>query len=215
MLEHQVHERFSGLTKTARTALQLARQTAFTKYRRASERLRESEKVYNAQALVHTGNRGLLVEKRGIVEHHAAAETFTSKPACPVCSVPLDRIFEEGCPCSTIDADLGLIQQRHVQAVEDLRMAVAAEAGSKEQLWHLSQSVLQAKDAEESAAQALQTAEVEGNVAMSGSEEGSRLLDTIETVRGLILDRESAPGSDRGGWTEGTRPDQSTEESAG
>jgi hypothetical protein len=105
--------------------------------------------------------------------------------------VPLDRIFEEGCPCSTVDADLDLIQQRHTQSSNDLLAAQAAEAASKELLDALAISVMQSKAIEEAALQTLQTAEADENETRSVSDEGYRLLDTCESLGGLIRDHES------------------------
>jgi hypothetical protein len=89
-----------------------------------------------------------------------------------------------------VEADLDLIRQSHSKSVEDLHAAVAAEAVSKKQLDNLAISVAQAKAVEESASRALQIAEADENEAKSASDEGYRLLDTIENMRGLIRDHE-------------------------
>jgi len=190
LLEQQVRERFPGLPEVTRSALRIARQSAFNQLRRASQKLREVEEAYNAQLVEHTGNQGLTVQKRGITDSYSASVTVSSQPACRVCSVPLDRIFEEGCPCSTADADLDLIQQCHRQSLEDLQMAVDAEAVSKKKLAELAISVTQAKALEAAASQTFQAAEADENEVKSASDEGSRLLDTIENLRGLIRDHE-------------------------
>jgi hypothetical protein len=191
LLEQQVRERFPGLPEATRTALRIATQSALSRHRRATQKLRDLQDSYNAQLVEHTGKMGLTVQKRGITDSYSASVTVSSQPACRVCSVPLDRIFEEGCPCSTADADLDLIKQRHTQSVEDLLAAGAAETASKEHLDALATAVVQAKAIEEAGLQALLIAEADENEAKSASDEGYRLLDTIETLRGLIRDHES------------------------
>jgi len=192
LLEHHVRQKFPAMPETTRLAVQLARQSAAIKDKRATRKLLEAQEAHSAQVQVHSGDSGILIQKRGVVDNYAASATFNSNPACPVCAVPLDRIFEEGCPCSTAPIDLEVTQQRYDQAVVDLDYAIKAEANSKQRLHNLALAFAQAKQISESASRELEKAEADEVSATSASDEGQRLLENIETIRGLIRDHERA-----------------------
>jgi hypothetical protein len=191
LLEHKVREKFPELPPLQVTALRRARQQTFVVLQNATRRLRELEGKLNVQLRMHMGNTSLLVEKRGIVDHYSASITITANPACRVCAVPLDRIFEEGCPCSTVDADLETVRERHKQAVADVDSLIAEVSASKGVLDSLEAAMMQAKSAEGNALQVFQAAEAAEEEALNSSSGGDRLLDQVVSLRSLIRDHQT------------------------
>ena len=188
LLEHTIRQKFPELPQLRLTALRRARQEAFATLQNASRALREVEEKLNLQLRRHAGSTSLLTEKRGIVDHYAASITITENPACRVCAVPLDRIFEEGCPCSTIDVDLENVRERHKQAIKDVETSEAEVSASDSFVKSLEAAMLQAKSAEEIALRVFQSAEAAEDAAQDSSSGSGRLLDQVENLRGLIRD---------------------------
>ena len=188
LLEHTVRDRFPNLPSLQIAAVRRARQNAFSALQRATERLRELEHDLNTHLRIRTGIETLLVQKRGVVDHYASSITISENPACRVCAVPLDRIFEEGCPCSTVDTDLEVVRERHELAVTEVGTLEAEVLDSKKTLTALDSTVLQAKSAEQDAAQTFRAADAAEEEALQASTDGDRLLDQLESLKRLVRD---------------------------
>ena len=186
LLEHKVREKFPELPPLQLTALRRARQNAFAALQRATARVRALENDRTARLREYMGSKELLTGKRGIVEHYADDVTMAASPACRVCSVPLDRIFEEGCPCSTVDTDVDAVRKRHEQAVAELSTIDVEVTESKRILDGLEMSVARAQSEEETALQAFKAAEAEEEKTLNSTSEGERLIDQVQSLKSLI-----------------------------
>lgn len=191
LLEQRVREKFPELPPLQLTALRRARQNAFAALQRATAKVRTLENDRNTHVLEYTGSIELLTKKRGIVEHYADDVTLASNPACPVCSIPLDRIYEEGCPCSTLDTDLDAVRERHEQAATELGALEIEVSGSRRILDELETSVARARSEEETAVQAFKAAEAEEEKTLNSTSEGERLFDQVHSLKSLIKDHET------------------------
>ena len=191
LLEQRVREKFPELPPLQLTALRRARQNAFAALQRATANVRALENDRNTHVLEYTGIIELLTKKRGIVEHYADDVTLASNPACPVCSIPLDRIYEEGCPCSTLDTDLDAVRERHEQAATELGVLKIEVSESKRILDELEASVARARSEEETAVQAFKAAEAEEEKTLNSTSEGERLFDQVQSLKSLIKDHET------------------------
>jgi hypothetical protein len=100
----------------------------------------------------------------------------------------LDRIFEEGCPCSTVDTDLEAVRKRHEQAVAEFSTLEIEVSEAKGLLDQLEASVARAQSDEGAATQAFQATEAAEETTQSSSGEGERLLDQVQSLRILIED---------------------------
>jgi hypothetical protein len=191
LLEHEIREKFPELPVLRSAALRLARQNAFAAAQRATTKVRELERDRNARVLEYTGSKDLLSQKHGILEHCSDDVAMAASPACPVCSVPLDRIFEVGCPCSTVDTDLDAARKRHDQAVAEFGALEVEVSESKRMLDRLEASVLRAQSEEETAVQTFKAAEAEEEKAVNTSGDGERLIDQVQSLKSLLLDHQT------------------------
>jgi hypothetical protein len=191
LLEHTVRDRFPNLPSLQISAVRRARQNAFSTLQRATQRLRELESSLNAHLRTHAATEALLAQKRGVVDHYASSITISENPACRVCAVPLDRIFEEGCPCSTADADIEAVRRRHELAVSEVGALEVQVTSSKKALTALELSVEREKSTEHNAQQAFKDAENAEDQALQSSTDGDRLFNQLESLKSLVHDHQA------------------------
>lgn len=191
-IEQKIRDRFPELSPLQATAVREKRRRASAAREKAQEKLsvlRSDLRVVDTQI---GSNEELLSTYKGQLARDNRGVLLAEHSPCPICDVPLNAVFESGCPCTADTGYLEEVRSRRKDTLTKVEGYTAALAAKKEERRTVAAAVLAAESQLSECRGAEDSAEQEQDRIFAASQDGDRLLEKAKQLEALVAERADA-----------------------